>query len=186
MRVKVTTLPQKRQSKLLWHKDEGYLWNHTPKMVNLWYIYKNLSWTINTSKITKAWQCFYLLSNLRKAHLSPTSCWTFTPAIQKILTNCITVWYGSCTVSDQKALQEVVKCPVHHWCSTTVPSIKEIHHKHCIYCRRWNASDTSHPSTDVLFSHLVDIIEPSLLHQQTQKVSCPQLSAYWTPIEFKS
>ncbi|KAI3375577.1 hypothetical protein L3Q82_003700 [Scortum barcoo] len=76
------------------------------------HISENLSWTANTSSlIKKAHQRLFFLRTLKKNHLS-----TAIPmgnfyrcAIESILTNCITVWYGNCSVADRKALQRVVK-----------------------------------------------------------------------------
>lgn len=57
--------------------------------------------------------------------------------IENILTNCITVWYSNCTVSDKKALQRVVKTAQYITC-VQLPSIKDIHYKHwtitCPHC----------------------------------------------------
>lgn len=45
-------------------------------------------------------------SAFRKAHILLNF---YKCVIESILTNCITMWYGNCTVSDQNALQWVVK-----------------------------------------------------------------------------
>src|SRR4029434_10602553 len=50
------------------------------------------------------------LRRLKKAHLSPQILVNFYRCtIESILTNCISVWFGSCSVADRKTLQRVVK-----------------------------------------------------------------------------
>ncbi|KAI3369025.1 hypothetical protein L3Q82_025435 [Scortum barcoo] len=76
------------------------------------HISENLSWTANTSSlIKKAHQRLFFLRTLKKNHLSTAILGNFYRcAIESILTNCITVWYGNCSViTDRKALQRVVK-----------------------------------------------------------------------------
>ncbi len=96
---------------------------------------EDLSWTLNTSiLIKKARQRLYFLRKLREAHLS-----------SHILLNCITVWYGNCTVSDQKALQRVVKT-AQYTTGVGLPSIKDIYHKRCLRRVRSIIQDSSHPN----------------------------------------
>lgn len=60
--------------------------------------------------------------------------------IESILTNCISVWYGNCSVSDRKALQRVVKTA--QWITgTQLPTIENIYHKRCL----GRARNASHP-----------------------------------------
>ena len=75
------------------------------------HISEDLSWTLNTSILTKkAHQHLFFLRRLKKIHLSPQFLVNlYRCTIESILTNCVTVWYGSCSVSDWKALQRVVK-----------------------------------------------------------------------------
>src|SRR4029434_2454422 len=58
--------------------------------------------TLNTSTlIKKAHQRLFFLRRLKKAHLSPLVNF-YRCTIESILTNCILVWYGSCSVVDRK------------------------------------------------------------------------------------
>ncbi|KAJ8404745.1 hypothetical protein AAFF_G00336080 [Aldrovandia affinis] len=63
------------------------------------HISEDLSWTFNTSSLVKkAHQRLFFLRRLRKAHLSPQILVNFYRcAIESILTNSITVWYGTAT-----------------------------------------------------------------------------------------
>jgi len=110
------------------------------------HISEDLTWTINTSSlIKKAQQRLYFLRKLKKAHLSPLILKNFyLCVIQSILTNCITVWYGNCTVSDRKALQRVVKT-AQNIIGAKLPSIQDIYSKRCLRRARCIIKDTSHP-----------------------------------------
>ncbi|KAK3538731.1 hypothetical protein QTP86_014323, partial [Hemibagrus guttatus] len=67
------------------------------------HISEYLSWTTNTSSLVKkAHQRLFYLNTLKKNHLSSTILVNFYRcAIESILTNCITVWYGNCSVADR-------------------------------------------------------------------------------------
>ncbi len=108
---------------------------------------EDLSWTLSTSiLIKKAQQRLYFLRKLREAHLSPHILLNFYRCtIESILTNCITVWYGNCTVSDQKALQRVVKT-AQYTTGVGLPSIKDVYHKRCLRRVRSIIKDSSHPN----------------------------------------
>ncbi|KAI5611683.1 gastrula zinc finger protein XlCGF28.1-like [Silurus asotus] len=71
----------------------------------------NLTWSLNTSSITKkAQQHLYFLRRLRKTHLPPPILTMFyRGTIESILSSCITAWFGNCTVSDRKTLQRIVR-----------------------------------------------------------------------------
>ncbi|KAI5625328.1 gastrula zinc finger protein XlCGF28.1-like [Silurus asotus] len=68
----------------------------------------NLTWSLNTSFITKkAQQRLYFLRRLRKAHLPlPILTMFYRGTIERILSSCITAWFGNCTVSDRKTPTE--------------------------------------------------------------------------------
>ncbi|KAI5089719.1 gastrula zinc finger protein XlCGF28.1-like [Silurus meridionalis] len=67
----------------------------------------NLTWSLNTSSITKK-QRLYFLRRLRKAHLPPPILTMFyRGTIESIVSSCITTWFGNCTVSDRKTLQRI-------------------------------------------------------------------------------
>ncbi|KAK2912264.1 hypothetical protein Q8A73_006377 [Channa argus] len=71
----------------------------------------NLTWSVNTSSITKkAQQRLYFLRRLRKAHLPPPILTMFyRGTIESILSSCITAWFGNCTLADRKTLQRIVR-----------------------------------------------------------------------------
>ncbi|KAI5627516.1 gastrula zinc finger protein XlCGF28.1-like [Silurus asotus] len=71
----------------------------------------NLTWSLNTSSITKkAQQHLYFLRRLRKAHFPPPILSMFyRGTIESILSSCITAWFGNCTVSDRKSLQRILE-----------------------------------------------------------------------------
>lgn len=75
---------------------------HRPSPRFKFHISKDLSWALNTSS-----QLYlFFLRTLRKVHLSIQILMNFyCGAIKIILTNCISVWYGSCSVSNWKVLQ---------------------------------------------------------------------------------
>ncbi|KAK0135829.1 hypothetical protein N1851_001693 [Merluccius polli] len=86
------------------------------------------------------------MSPPKKVHLSPQILVNFYRCtIKSILTNCITVWYGNCSVSDQKALQRVVKT-AQRITSSSLPSLKAVQHKRCLRRARSIIKDSSHPS----------------------------------------
>ncbi|GAA6112005.1 RNA-directed DNA polymerase from mobile element jockey-like, partial [Tachysurus ichikawai] len=75
------------------------------------HISEDLTWSLNSSiLIRKAQQCLYFLRRIKKSLLCYWILENFyCCTIESILTNCISVWYSSCTASDHKALQRVVK-----------------------------------------------------------------------------
>ncbi|KAI4892187.1 hypothetical protein NFI96_026690 [Prochilodus magdalenae] len=65
---------------------------------------------VSNFKFLGAQQRLYSLRSLKKAHLCPRILVDFYRCtIESILTNCISVWYDSCSASDRKALQRVAK-----------------------------------------------------------------------------
>ncbi len=75
------------------------------------HITEDLSWTYNTAALAKkAQQCLYFLRKLRRAR-APASimCTFYRGTIERILTSCITVWYGACNASCRKSLQRIVR-----------------------------------------------------------------------------
>ncbi|KAK3515244.1 hypothetical protein QTP70_012461 [Hemibagrus guttatus] len=67
---------------------------------------ENFIWSLNTSSISKkAQQCLDFLWKLRKVLLPPPILTVFYRGTsESILSNCITAWFGNCTVSDRKTL----------------------------------------------------------------------------------
>src|SRR4029434_10304142 len=97
------------------------------------HISKDLSWTLNTSTLVKkAHQCLFFLRRLKKANLSPQILVNFYRCtIESILTNCISVWYGSCSVADRKTLQRVVKT-AQRITGFPLPTIEAVQRKRCL------------------------------------------------------
>ncbi|GAA6071249.1 uncharacterized protein LOC121182596, partial [Tachysurus ichikawai] len=91
---------------------------------------ENFTWSLNTSSITKkAQQRLYFLRRLRKAHLPPPILTMFS--IESILSSCITVWFGNCTISDRKTLQRIVRT-AEKIIGVSFPSIMDTYTTHCI------------------------------------------------------
>ena len=111
------------------------------------HISEDLSWTLNSSKlIKKAHQRLFFLRKLKKAHLSPQILVNFYRCIiESILTNCVTVWYGNCSVSDRKALQRVVKT-AQRIIGSSLPSIEAVQSKRYLRNARGICKDCSHPN----------------------------------------
>uniref|UniRef100_A0A3B4TE14 Reverse transcriptase domain-containing protein n=1 Tax=Seriola dumerili TaxID=41447 RepID=A0A3B4TE14_SERDU len=111
------------------------------------HISEDLSWSLNTSTLVKkAHQRLFFLRRLKKAHLSPQILVNFYRCtIESILTNCISVWYGSCSIADQKSLQRVVKT-AQRITGSPLPSIEAVQSKRCLRKARSIVRDSSHPS----------------------------------------
>ncbi|KAK3542704.1 hypothetical protein QTP86_034787 [Hemibagrus guttatus] len=107
------------------------------------HISEDLSWTTNTSSLVKkAHQCLFYLNTLKKNHLSSTILLNY---YHSILTNCITVWYGNCSVADRKALQREVKT-AQRIIGTPLPAIEDIQKKRCIRRTHSILKDSSYPA----------------------------------------
>ncbi len=74
-------------------------------------ISEDLTWTTHIqTQVKKARQRLYHLRQLRKFRVSPAILKTFySGAIESVLTQCISVWYGNSSKQDCKALQRVVR-----------------------------------------------------------------------------
>ncbi len=74
-------------------------------------ISEDLTWTAHIqTQVKKARQRRYHLPQLRKFRVSPAILKTFySGAIESVLTQCISVWYGNASNQDCKALQRVVR-----------------------------------------------------------------------------
>ncbi len=74
-------------------------------------ISEDLTWTAHIqTQVKKARQRLYHLRQLRKFRVSPAILKTFySGAIESVLTQCISVWYGNASNQDCKALQRVVR-----------------------------------------------------------------------------
>ncbi|KAK2878201.1 hypothetical protein Q8A73_012383 [Channa argus] len=107
----------------------------------------NLTWSVNTSSITKkAQQRLYFLRRLRKAHLPPPILTMFyRGTIESILSSCITAWFGNCTVADRKTLQRIVRT-AEKIIGVSLPSIMHIYTTRCIRKANSIVDDRTHPS----------------------------------------
>ena len=96
------------------------------------HITDDLTWSINTTALVKkAQQRLYFLHRMRRADLPPSALTTFyRGAIESILTSSLSVWYGSCSAADQKALQRVVRT-AEKITKTAQPSIQDLYPSHC-------------------------------------------------------
>ncbi|KAA8581468.1 hypothetical protein FQN60_003049 [Etheostoma spectabile] len=72
--------------------------------------------------------------------------------IESILTGCVTVWYGSCTSLNRKALRGVLKT-AERITGTNLPSLQDLHTDRCRKRAKRIISDASHPCHG-LFSKL--------------------------------
>ncbi len=74
-------------------------------------ISEDLTWTTHIqTQVKKSRQRLYHLRQLRKFRVSPAILKTFySGAIESVLTQCISVWYGNFSNQDCKALQRFVR-----------------------------------------------------------------------------
>ncbi len=95
-------------------------------------ISKDLIWTTHIqTQVKKARQRLYHLQQLRKFRVSPTILKTFyLGAIESVVTQCISVWYGNSSNQDCKALQRVVRL-AERISGSALPSLQDIYLKHC-------------------------------------------------------
>ncbi|KAI4882647.1 hypothetical protein NFI96_005649, partial [Prochilodus magdalenae] len=108
---------------------------------------EDLTWTTNTSHLVrKAQQRLHFLRRLRRVNLpQQLLCNFYRSTVESILTSCITVWYGSATSAERKALQRVVKT-AQHITASTLPPIQDIYDKRCLRKAAHISSDPTHPS----------------------------------------
>ncbi|KAK3515013.1 hypothetical protein QTP70_003239 [Hemibagrus guttatus] len=111
------------------------------------HLVENFTWSLNTSSISKkAQQRLYFLRRLRKAHLPPPILTMFyRGTIKSVLSSCITAWFGNCTVSDRKTLQEIVKT-AEKIIGVSLPSITNMYTTCCIHKANSTVDDHIHPS----------------------------------------
>ncbi|KAK1788502.1 hypothetical protein P4O66_016924 [Electrophorus voltai] len=114
------------------------------------HIAENLTWTLNTSSITKtAQQRLYFLQKLREAHLpSPILTTFYRSTVESILSSCIITWFGNCTVFDHKTLQRIVRT-AEKIIGVSLPSITNIYITRCIRKATNIVKDATHPSHEL-------------------------------------
>ncbi len=95
-------------------------------------ISEDLTWTtLIQTQVKKARQRLYHLRQLRKFRVSPAILKTFySGAIESVLTQCISVWYGNSSNQDCKALQRVVRL-AERISGSALPSLQDIYLKRC-------------------------------------------------------
>ncbi|KAK3515311.1 hypothetical protein QTP70_013456 [Hemibagrus guttatus] len=110
---------------------------------------ENFPWSLNTTFITKkAQQRLYFLWRLRKAHLpTPILTMFYRGTIESVLSSCITVWFGNCTVSAIicKTLQRIVRT-AEKIIGVSLPSITDMYNTSCIRKANSIVDDPTHPS----------------------------------------
>ncbi|KAI2645711.1 RNA-directed DNA polymerase from mobile element jockey [Labeo rohita] len=133
------------------------------------HISEDLSWTTNTSSlVNKAHQrLFFLRTQLSLAILVNF----YRCTIESILTNCVTVWYGSCSVAERKALQQVVKT-AQRIIGTPLPAIEDIQKKHCMRGARSILKDDSHPAHKLFSLLQVSQVKNQQTEEQLLSQSC--------------
>ncbi|KAK1800211.1 hypothetical protein P4O66_000259 [Electrophorus voltai] len=114
------------------------------------HIAENLTWTLNTSSITKrAQQRLYFLWKLREAHLpSPILTTFYRGTVESILSSCIITWFGNCTAFDRKTLQRIVRT-AEKIIGVSLPSITNIYITRCIRKATNIVKDPTHPSHEL-------------------------------------
>ncbi|KAI5611468.1 gastrula zinc finger protein XlCGF28.1-like [Silurus asotus] len=106
----------------------------------------NLTWSLNTSSITKkAQQRLYFLRRLRKAHLPPPILSMFYRGTIESILSSLTAWFGNCTVSYRKTLQRIVRT-AEKIIGVSLPSIMDIYTTRCIRKAHSIVDDRTHPS----------------------------------------
>ncbi len=95
-------------------------------------ISEDLTWTTHIqTQVKKARQRLFHLRQLRKFRVSPAILKTFySGAIESVLTQCISVWYGNSTNQDCKALQRVVRL-AERISGSALPSLQVTYLKCC-------------------------------------------------------
>ncbi|KAK3508983.1 hypothetical protein QTP70_015406 [Hemibagrus guttatus] len=83
---------------------------------------------------------------LRKAHLPPPILTMYyRGTIKRILSSCITAWFGNCTVSDRKTLQRIVRT-AEKIIGVSLSSITDMYTTRCIRKANSIVDDPTHPS----------------------------------------
>ncbi len=105
-------------------------------------ISEDLTWTTHIqTQVKKARQRLYHLQQLRKFRVSPAILKTFySGAIESVLTQCISVWYGNSSNQDCKDLQRAERIS-----GSTLPSLQDIYLKRCKSRAAKIVKDSNHP-----------------------------------------
>ncbi|KAI4899775.1 hypothetical protein NFI96_025340 [Prochilodus magdalenae] len=94
---------------------------------------EDLTWSLHTNKVVRsARQRLFFLRRLRKFGLPPDILTSFYRCtIESALTTCMTVWYGSCTAYDRKALKRVVRT-AESIIGSKLPDLQDIYRSRCL------------------------------------------------------
>lgn len=88
---------------------------------------QNLTWTLNTSSITKkAQHHLYFLSEENAFPPSSRYILHYRGTIESTLCSCIAAWYGNYSISDCKTLQDIVRT-VEKIIGVSLPSVADIY-----------------------------------------------------------
>ncbi len=109
-------------------------------------ISEDLTWTTHIqTQVKKARQRLYHLQQLRTFRISPAILKTFySGAIESVLTQCISVWYGNISNQDCKALQRVVRL-AERISGSGLPSLQDIYLKRYKNRAAKIIKDSNHP-----------------------------------------
>ncbi len=119
-------------------------------------ISEDLTWTTHIqTQVKKARQRLYHLRQLRKFRVSPAILKTFySGAIESVLTQCISVWYGNSSNQDCKAMQRVVRL-AERISGSALPSLQDIYLKCCKSRAAKILKDSTHPGNHLsVYCHL--------------------------------
>ncbi len=111
------------------------------------HITEDLTWTTNTMSLSKkAQQRLHFLRRLKRASLPPPILTTFyRGTIERVLTSCITVWYGKFSAADCKTLRRTVNTAA-KIIGAPLPSILDIFLARCSSKTNSIVKDPTHPS----------------------------------------
>ncbi len=112
-------------------------------------ISEDLTWTTHIqTQVKKARQRLYHLRQLRRFRVSPAILKTFySGAIEGVLTQSISVWYGNSLNQDCKVLQRVVRL-AERISGSALPSLQDIYLKRCKSRAVKIIKDSNHPGNN--------------------------------------
>ncbi|KAI4883003.1 hypothetical protein NFI96_002046 [Prochilodus magdalenae] len=107
----------------------------------------NLTWSNNTSSLVrKAHQRLYFLRRLRRAGLGSSVLTSlYRCVVESVLCSSISVWHGSCSAADGKALQRVVKA-AQRSVGVSLPTTTDIYTTRCRKRATCIRKDPTHPA----------------------------------------
>ncbi|KAI4891278.1 hypothetical protein NFI96_006373, partial [Prochilodus magdalenae] len=114
----------------------------------------NLTWSNNTSSLVrKAHQRLYFLRRLRRAGLGSSVLTSFYRCVvESVLCSSISVWHGSCSAADRKALQRLLKA-AQKSVGVSLPTTTDIYTSRCRKRATCIMKDATHPA----HSHFVPL-----------------------------